>query len=214
MLRTQSNRSLVLFLGVFAAVLGAVPPVFGAVFLRIDGIAGESTDEAHKEWIDVLSFSHSISPPVEGGCRASGRTDVRSFSVTKAVDKASKDLQTYCANGEHIPKVEVEFCQDTGDEHCFLKFIMKDVIVTSVSPSGSADGDRPTEEVSFAYERIEREYTPIDEPDAQFVPCLWDLDGGGSVGGDDLLLMLTFWGDPYGAADLVDMLTAWGPCTW
>ena len=47
----------------------------------------------------------------------------------------------------------------------------------------------------------------------QFVPCLWDLDGGGSVGGDDLLILLTFWGDPYGAADLLDMLTAWGPCT-
>ncbi len=26
-------------------------------FLKIDGIAGESTDDKHKEWIDVLSFS-------------------------------------------------------------------------------------------------------------------------------------------------------------
>jgi len=33
------------------------------VFLKIDGIPGESTDDKHKEWIEILSYSHTrISP--------------------------------------------------------------------------------------------------------------------------------------------------------
>ena len=28
-------------------------------FLKIDGIAGESTDDKHKDWIEILSFNHS-----------------------------------------------------------------------------------------------------------------------------------------------------------
>jgi hypothetical protein len=28
-------------------------------FLKIDGIKGESTDNGHKDWIELLSFSHS-----------------------------------------------------------------------------------------------------------------------------------------------------------
>ena len=28
-------------------------------FLKIDGIPGESTDDKHKDWIEILSFNHS-----------------------------------------------------------------------------------------------------------------------------------------------------------
>jgi type VI protein secretion system component Hcp len=37
----------------------------GAVdaFLKIDGVKGESLDDKHKNWIEVLSTSHSISQP-------------------------------------------------------------------------------------------------------------------------------------------------------
>jgi bacteriocin-like protein len=27
-------------------------------FLKIDGIPGESTDDKHKDWIEILSFNH------------------------------------------------------------------------------------------------------------------------------------------------------------
>ena len=30
-------------------------------FLKIDGVPGESTDEKHKEWIELLSYSHGVS---------------------------------------------------------------------------------------------------------------------------------------------------------
>ena len=35
-------------------------------FVKIEGIAGESTDDKHKDWIELLSFSHGMSQPVSG----------------------------------------------------------------------------------------------------------------------------------------------------
>ncbi len=40
-------------------------------FLKIDGIPGESTDDKHKDWIEILSFSHGLSQAATGS-RSSG----------------------------------------------------------------------------------------------------------------------------------------------
>ena len=31
------------------------------IYLKLDGIPGESHDSKHKEWIQILSFSHGLS---------------------------------------------------------------------------------------------------------------------------------------------------------
>ncbi len=186
MFRTQTNRSLVRFIGVFAAVLGVVSPVLGAtdMFLKIEGIPGESTDDGHTDWIEIVAFNHGISQLVSGASRTGGRADFMPFSVTKTIDKATADLHIYRANGKHIPKVEVEFCLATGDKHCFMKYTMTDVIVSAVSPNGSQGGDRPMEKISFTYGKIQWygkikwEYTPIDQAGAAraTVDRTWNLE--------------------------------------
>ena len=44
-------------------------------FLKIDVIPGECTDDKHKEWIEILSYSHGVSQLSSGsvstGCAAS-----------------------------------------------------------------------------------------------------------------------------------------------
>jgi type VI secretion system secreted protein Hcp len=46
------------------------------MFCKIDGIDGESTDDAHADWIELLSYSHGVSQPVSGASRSGGRTQV------------------------------------------------------------------------------------------------------------------------------------------
>lgn len=137
------------------------------MFLKIDGIDGESTDDAHQKWIEVLSFSHGVSQPVSGasatGGRTGGRADFQNLSVMKTIDNATPDLNIKCAKGEHIKQVELELCLATGEKHTFMKYTLSDCIVASVRPGGaSASESKPLEEVSFAYGKIKWEYTPID----------------------------------------------------
>lgn len=137
------------------------------MFLKIDGIDGESTDDKHKKWIEVLSYSHGLSQPVSGvsatGGRTGGRADFQQFGITKTLDNATPDLSIKCAKGEHIPKVQFECCLATGDKHTFMRYTLEDCIVTLVAPGGSAGGEvKPLESVNFAYGKIKWEYTPID----------------------------------------------------
>ena len=82
-------------------------------YLQIDGIKGESTDSEHKDWIEVVSFSHSISQPASANATAGGGTSGRckheDFVITKYVDLASPKLYEACSSGKHIKKVVIEF---------------------------------------------------------------------------------------------------------
>ena len=138
-------------------------------FLKIDTIPGECTDDKHKEWIEVLSYSHGVSQPSSGsvssgGARSSERCDHQDFSVVKTLDKASPKLILACCNGQHIPTITIELCRATGDKQKYMSYILKDVIISSVRPTGSARGGEslPVEEVTFCYGKIEWTYTETD----------------------------------------------------
>lgn len=153
------------------------------MFLKFEGIDGESTDDKHKDWIEILSFSHGVSQPVTAASRTGGRTggraDFQNLTFTKIVDKGTPDLMLHCANGKHIPKVELECCLATEDKHTFMKYTLTDVIVASVNSNGSvqAGENKPMETVSLAYGTIKSEYTPIssDGKAGGTVDRTWDL---------------------------------------
>lgn len=138
-------------------------------FLKIDGIPGESTDDKHKDWIEVLSYSHGLAQPgagarSSGGAASAERCNHQDFSVVKVLDKASAKLALHCCNGKHIGSVKLELCRATGDKQKYMEYVLTDVIVSSVRPGGSSHGGEqlPLEEASFNYGKIEWIYTATD----------------------------------------------------
>lgn len=138
-------------------------------FIKIQDIPGESTDDKHAEWIEILSFSHGVSQPgsgsvSSGGSRTAERCEHQDFSIVKTLDKATPKLNLYCCNGTHIPEVVVELCRAGGDKQKYMEFKMTDVIISSVRPGGSAKGGEnlPLEEVTFTYGKIDWTYTETD----------------------------------------------------
>lgn len=139
------------------------------MFLRIDGIKGDSTDSKHKEWVEVESFTHGIVQATGGagsaqGSHAGGRADHSDFSFVKRLDSASPTLAKYCCTGKHIPKIDFELCRALGEKTCFMKYQFEDSIIASVRPSGTAKGTDliPLEELALRYGVIRWEYTPTD----------------------------------------------------
>lgn len=152
------------------------------MYCKIEGIDGESTDDVHAKWVEILGYSHGVMQPVSGASRTGGRTggraDFKDFCITKEIDASTPDLNMHCCNGKHIPKIEVELCLATEDKHTFMKYELEDVIVSSISPGGSGGDTKPTETVSFAYGKCKWEYTPIDntgKPGAA-VDRTWDCE--------------------------------------
>jgi len=138
-------------------------------FLKIDGIPGESTDDKHKDWIEILSYSCGASQPgsgaaSSGGGRSAERVDLQDFSIVKTLDKASPKLFLHCCNGRHIKEIMLELCRAGGDKHKYMEYKLENVIVSSVRPGGSAQGGEtlPLEEVTFNYGKINVTYTQTD----------------------------------------------------
>ncbi len=151
-------------------------------YLKCDPIKGESTDDKHKDWIEVESFSHGLSQPSSGasgtGGRAAARADFGSFYITKAVDKASPDLNLFCAQGKHIAKLEFEACQETGEKVCYLKYELENAMVQSVQVNGGGS-QRASEAVAFSYDKIAWTYTAVKDDGSagdKVGPKKWNLE--------------------------------------
>lgn len=149
-------------------------------FLKIDGIPGESTDDAHKDWIEVLSFSHAMEQPAQatassvGGATAE-RVNHDPFVIAHALDKASPKLYEACCTGKHISEVTLELCRAGGDKLKYMEVKLEQVLISKVEPNGTTnDSGFPSEKVSFSYGKIKWTYTQQKRADGS---------GGGNVSG-------------------------------
>jgi len=139
-------------------------------FIKIDSIPGESTDDKHKDWIEVLSYSWGVSQSGGGGskstagARATGRSDHEDFQIVHSLDKASPKLFLACCNGQHIKEITMTLNRATGDKQKYMEYKLTDVLISSVKPGGSSQGSEalPLEEVRLNYGKIELVYTATD----------------------------------------------------
>ncbi|EBM0800626.1 TPA: type VI secretion system tube protein Hcp, partial [Salmonella enterica subsp. enterica serovar Infantis] len=70
------------------------------IFLKIDGIDGESMDDKHKNEIEVLSWRwniHQESTMHAGSGLGSGKVSVTNLSFEHYIDRASPNLFKYCS---------------------------------------------------------------------------------------------------------------------
>lgn len=138
-----------------------------AIFIKIDGIEGESEYKEHEKEIDVESISWGMSQPSTmalGGGGGAGKATVRDLSFNHFVDKASPNLMLYCLQGKHVAKATVSVRKAGGEKPLkYLKIEMEDIIVSNVSVSCSEADERPIESVSLSFAKVKFEYQAQDK---------------------------------------------------
>jgi len=156
---------------VLLAVLYLLPLVMvkGAVdmFLKIEGVDGESKDADHKDWIEVLSFEQGITRPVSGAGagRTSGVTSFQEIKVAKWIDKSSPILMKSVCDGRVYPKVELDVKRPgrSDETHVtYMTYSLTDCIVTSTRAGSSSSADVPTEAITLNFTAIGFDYTELD----------------------------------------------------
>lgn len=150
------------FLGAAAAgalCLVSASPALAAGYMKIGDIKGESTDEAHKDWINLLSVSSSIARSAAATARVAPRGPGRLRSarpgelfVVKQMDASSPKLQEALAKGTFFAEVEIHF-QSTGDNEPYFTIKLENARISSVNPS-SPSSSTPRESFSLNYEEI------------------------------------------------------------
>jgi type VI secretion system secreted protein Hcp len=144
------------------------------MFLKLDGIKGESQDHKHKDEIQIASWSWGLSQTGamgQGGGGGAGKVSVHDISITKSVDKASAALMLHCCNGKHIPNGLVTV-RKAGDKPLeYFKMKLTDIIISGVQNAGHG-GDILSENVTLNFAKFHIEYQE-QKP-----------DGSGSPGGE------------------------------
>lgn len=130
-----------------------------AAYIKFDGVDGESKAAGFEGFVKIEYFKVEINGAVERGGAAEFKKPVLRFPV----EQASPTLMLYCATGRVLKNATLILTTPDGDggQLPFYKITLTNVLVSSYSSSGSAD-DRPTEELSLNYEKIEWTYTKYD----------------------------------------------------
>lgn len=135
-------------------------------FLKLEGIDGESTDDKHKNEIDVESWSWgetNSGAHSGGGGGGAGKVSMQDFHFVMKVNKATPKLMLACATGEHIKKAVLTCRKAGGEQQEFMMVTMSDLLVSSYQTGGSQGSVIPTDQISLNYSKIEFEYKPQDE---------------------------------------------------
>jgi len=133
------------------------------MFLKLEGVDGESKDDSHKKEIDVLSWSWGASQSGTGhvgGGSGAGKVSVQDLSVTKYVDSSSHLLLLDCCNGQHIKKGTLVVRKAGATPLEYIKLTMEDIIVSNIHTGGSGGEDRLTETITLNFSKFKYEYTP------------------------------------------------------
>ncbi|MGV8073236.1 MAG: Hcp family type VI secretion system effector [Syntrophobacteraceae bacterium] len=157
-----------------------------ALFIKFDGIDGECNDKDHKNWSDLLAMSwglHKAGAGATGQTRRRGVVTVEDVVITKELDKASPKLSESVCTGKVFPKVEIHDTTTYGEGNraAFLKFELKNVMVSSFNLSAAGGGDAvPTESVSLNFEEIKQTYVEYDSKGSKKgnVEMSWKVEEG------------------------------------
>ena len=138
----------------------------GDIFLKIDGVAGESGDDKHKEEIDILSFH--IGAANHGGGHFGGGSDsakamVHDMQLTKYADKTSPGLFIACCNGKHHKEATLVVRKAGEKPHEYMSYKLSNVMLSSYSAKHDGSGSIIKESFSLHFSKIEITYTPQKE---------------------------------------------------
>lgn len=133
-------------------------------YLQIDSIKGESTDQKHKDWIEVSNVLYAIHQPKAettstAGGLTSGRADLLPITFKKLADIASPILLQTCAAGKTIGKATFEFMRadSNGNPIPYFRIELENLLIASITPD-SGDAGIIAERVQLSYAKIRWNY--------------------------------------------------------
>ena len=129
------------------------------IYLRLDGIEGESKNASHNKWIDILSITHGSAGSGQTG--SSDTTDAGNYEPVvfkHLVDKATPKLQEACMKGARIGTAQVDYCSMSAGAQTVVYSVKMEgikVIKAEVETEDLADGSyRLVETVYLSVEKL------------------------------------------------------------
>ena len=145
------------------------------IYLKLEGIEGESVDETHQGWIELTQFTWGVNTEAtfevgQGG--QAKQSHIHVIAASKSCDKSTVVLWKNCTTGRHIPTGIISCMKLDGETRVeYLKIDLTDIMVKTVEWKGAAQ-DILTEDIGLVFAEFKQTYT-----------LQQDLGGAGGAGG-------------------------------
>jgi type VI secretion system secreted protein Hcp len=132
------------------------------MFLKLDGVEGESLDHAHANEIEIQSWTWNTMNPVRWDLNQGGQStkvQVHHIDLKKACDKASVTLYQNLVTGKHIKNAKIT-CRKNDGENKFEYLIVEltDLMVAKVEWTGAGDSQTLEETVHLSFAEFKLHY--------------------------------------------------------
>jgi type VI secretion system secreted protein Hcp len=146
----------------------------GNMFLKLDGIKGESLDEApgspHTNEIELLSWNWSTENHVKWDINQGGqstKTVITPIDMEKYVDSATHLLYQVCVNGKHIKSGVLTARKNAGDQKIdYLTIELEDIMVNKMEWQGQSEEAFVKERLQLSFAQFKIKYAKQDDTGA------------------------------------------------
>lgn len=157
-----------LVFGTGAAVVAAPanadrPALDYDVYLKLDGVCGESKAERFQNWIKLtgvdfgVTSTHAAPATAQGSGRSAGKAEMQPLTVTKPYDCSSISLMQNALSGKHMKDGQIAFVTRGAERPATVLTIeLTDVVISGYQ------FDNMTESVSFSAGSLNLRYAATD----------------------------------------------------
>lgn len=149
------------------------------IFLKLDGIRGASTNERHKDEIDITSYAQAFRNSANfgfGGGGASGRVSCGDITVLKNIDRSSPDLIMHVTTGRHIREGVITFSAGGDRPLEYYTVRLRDVLIDAVEQMDPPGEPSLTEKVSLKVRQFTFTFVPQDAKGQPGAPVTFGWD--------------------------------------
>ena len=132
------------------------------MFLKLDGIAGESLDLKHSGEIEIKGWGWPTVNNVRWDVNQGGQStkvEVKDIILQKVCDQASVTLYQCCVTGKHIKSGTITCRKNDGDQKVeYLIVTLTDIMVTKVEWAGQGENQALDETVGLSFAQFRLDY--------------------------------------------------------
>ncbi|WP_368900462.1 Hcp family type VI secretion system effector [Mixta calida] len=114
------------------------------LYLRLQGITGESKDNLHQGWIDLKGYSWGLE---SHGAENNGTVNFHNLTVHALLDKATPAMITYASKKTLINKAELAICRAGSEHKEFCRITIENVRIAAIRMGDSGIASEVTYEL-------------------------------------------------------------------
>ncbi|MEI4482823.1 MULTISPECIES: Hcp family type VI secretion system effector [unclassified Phyllobacterium] len=149
------------------------------IYLQLDGIQGDATQETHKRWMDIEAIHWNVARRMNTSAgsaanREASEPTISEVILTKVSDSSSTKLFQEAVSGRSGKLATIHLVTTGNPGETYIEYKLTNTLIANYSID--SNGDRPVETLRLNFTKMEMKYTPYDENQKPQSPLIASYD--------------------------------------